>query len=88
MNQCDFLKAMGLGAASPALSRPLTVAMREGDWKILADKKMTKFELYNLRNDISEKHNIAERQPKRLAAMKKTIAKLHAEIEAEEPRWR
>ncbi|HUS73537.1 MAG TPA: sulfatase-like hydrolase/transferase [Sedimentisphaerales bacterium] len=70
-----------------ALSRPLTVAMREGDWKILADNKMTKFELYNLRKDMTEEHNLATVEPERLAAMKKTLMKLHAEIEAEGPKW-
>ena len=71
-----------------ALSRPLTVAMREGDWKILADNKMTKFELYNLRKDMAEEHNLADSEPGRLAAMKKTLVKLHAEIEAEGPKWK
>ena len=71
-----------------ALSRPFTVAMRQGDWKILADNKMTKFELYNLRNDIAEKHNLAASKPRRLSAMKKTLAKLHAEIDAEGPKWK
>jgi arylsulfatase A len=71
-----------------ALSRPFTVGMRQGNWKILANKEMTKFELYNLGQDIAEKHNLAKEQPKRLAAMKKTLAALHAEIEAEGPEWR
>ena len=71
-----------------ALSRPFTVAMRQGDWKILADNKMTKFELYNLRDDIAEKHNLAGSQPKRLAAMKQTLIELHAEIDAEGPKWK
>ena len=70
-----------------ALSRPFTVAMRQGDWKIIADNKMTKFELYNLREDMAEKHNLAESRPRRLEAMKKTFAKLHAEIDAEGPEW-
>jgi len=70
-----------------ALSRPLTVAMREGDWRILADNKMTKFELYNLHDDIPEKHNLVASKPKRLSAMKKKLVKLHAEIEAEGPKW-
>jgi arylsulfatase A len=70
-----------------ALGKPFTVAMRQGDWKILANNEMTKFELYNLREDIAEEHDLAERQPKRLAAMKKALAKLHAEIEAEGPKW-
>jgi arylsulfatase A len=71
-----------------ALSRPMTAAMREGNWKILADNKMTKFELYNLRKDIAEEHNLADSEPSRLAAMKKKLVKLHAEIEAEGPKWK
>ena len=70
-----------------ALSKPFTVAMRQGEWKILADNEMTKFELYNLRKDLAEQHNLAESQPERLEAMKKTLAKLHAEIDAEGPVW-
>jgi arylsulfatase A len=70
-----------------ALSKPFIVAMRQGDWKILADKEMTRFELYNLREDMAEKHNLADKQPRRLAAMKKTLAKLHAEVDAEGPEW-
>lgn len=66
-----------------ALSKPFTVAMRQGDWKILADNEMTQFELYNLPEDIAEQHNLAESQPQRLEAMKETLAKLHAEIDAE-----
>jgi len=70
-----------------ALSKPFTVAMRQGEWKILADNAMTMFELYNVRTDIAEEHNLAGSQTKRLEAMKKTLAKLHAEIDAEGPRW-
>ena len=70
-----------------ALSKPFTIAMRQGDFKILADNEITKFELYNLREDLAEQHNLAESQPDRLEAMKKTLAKLHAEIDAEGPVW-
>jgi arylsulfatase A len=70
-----------------ALSKPLTVAMRQGDWKILADNAMTQFELYNVRQDIGERHNLAETEPQRLERMRKTLAKLHAEIDAEGPEW-
>jgi len=70
-----------------SLSKPLTVAMREGNWKILADNKMTKFELYNVRKDIAEEHNLATSEPGRLEVMKKKLVKLHAEIEAEGPKW-
>ena len=70
-----------------ALSKPFTVAMREGNWKILADNKMTKFELYNLRRDIAEKQNLAESETRHLEAMKKVLARLHAEIDAEGTKW-
>jgi arylsulfatase A len=71
-----------------ALSKPFTVAMRQGDWKIVADNEMTKFELYNICKDIAEKHNLADSQTQRLKAMKKTLARLHAEIDAEGPKWK
>jgi arylsulfatase A len=73
-----------------ALSKPFQVAMRVGDWKILADKAMTKFELYNLRTDISEKQNLAKSEPKclELELMKNILTKLHAEIDAEGPKWK
>lgn len=34
---------------------PLKTAMRIGDWKILADERLTQFELYELKNDPQEK---------------------------------
>ncbi len=61
--------------------------MRQGDWKILADNAMTMFELYNMRTDIAEEHNLAANQPQRLEAMKKTLVKLHSEIDTEGPVW-
>lgn len=71
-----------------ALSRPFTVAMRDGDWKILADGEMTKFELYNIRFDIGETHNLASRHPNLLKKMKEKLIELHADIDAEGPRWK
>ena len=70
-----------------ALSKPFTVALRQGDWKILANTALTQFELYNLRKDIAEKHNLAQSEPQQLERMKEALAKLHAEIDAEGPTW-
>ncbi len=70
-----------------ALSPPYTVAMRQGDWKILADNNLTQFELYNLREDRAEKNNLVGSETGRLEAMKQTLAKLHHEIDAEGPQW-
>ena len=63
------------------------MAMRQGDWKILADAELKTFELYDIKRDISEKHNLAEKNPDRLKALAGTLRKIHAEVKAEGPRW-
>jgi len=85
------------------------VAMRIGDWKllahldlpefprradILADEQkalktapLIKFELYNLRDDIGEKNNLAEQQPERLQQMAAELGKKYREVQNESPTW-
>lgn len=85
------------------------VAMRVGDWKLLAhlaqadpakrnhitaaDQRALKtaelavFELYNLRNDIGEQHDLAEQQPQRVAAMVAQMKSLYHEVRDECPVW-
>ena len=85
------------------------VAMRVGDWKILAmmdqpqmkptagiteerqkwikTAKLTTFELYNLREDIGETTDLAEKEPQRLAAMSARLRKLYREVCEESPVW-
>jgi arylsulfatase A len=65
----------------------LHVALRDGDWKILASADLTRFELYNLRDDPKETTDLAAKEPDRFEQMKKKLAKLNAEIEAEGPDW-
>ncbi len=66
---------------------PLKTAMRIGDWKILADEQLTRFELYNLQNDPQEKTNLRATQPAKFEEMKTALVKLNTEIEAEGPDW-
>lgn len=66
---------------------PLKTAMRIGDWKILADEGLNKFELYNLRRDRAEKTELSAQEPAKLAEMTAALRKLNAEIEAEGPDW-
>ena len=66
---------------------PLKTAMRIGDWKILADEGLTRFELYNLRRDRAEKTELSAQEPAKLAEMTAALRKLNAEIEAEGPAW-
>jgi len=65
----------------------LKTAMRIGDWKILADEALTKFELYDVQHDWQEKNELSGREPAKLAEMKAALVKLNAEIEAEGPDW-
>ncbi|MCX7427650.1 MAG: hypothetical protein NTW96_18730 [Planctomycetia bacterium] len=62
-------------------------ALRDGDWKLLADEKLAKFELYNLKDDVFEKHDLAAAKPERVKTMSDTLARLHAEIKSEGPTW-
>ncbi len=65
----------------------LKIAMRQGDYTILANNALTKFELYNLKTDVKQTVNLAEKEPERFEAMKKTLLQLNAEIEKEGPDW-
>lgn len=62
-------------------------AMREGDWKIVANEPLTRFELYHLGRDPHEQNNLIDREPEKFAEMRETLQKLNAEIEAEGPDW-
>lgn len=66
---------------------PMKTAMRIGNWKIVADEPLTKFELYDLKNDPEEKSELSAAQPAKLAEMKISLVKLNTEIEAEGPDW-
>ncbi len=45
-------------------------AIREGDWKLVWDKGVKTWELYNLGQDRCEIEDLAEREPSRVASMK------------------
>ena len=52
-------------------------AVRAGDWKLIEWYEDGKLELYNLKQDLSEQHDLADQHPER-------VRQLHAELEA----WR
>ena len=51
--------------------------MREGDWKLQVTEQPKKDWLYDLANDPTEKNNLAEREPQRVAAMKAKIVEFN-----------
>ncbi len=59
-------------------------ALRDGDWKLLADEGLTRLQLYNLRRDRHELIDFAAKEPEVLAAM---VGKLrgHAESVRRDP---
>lgn len=65
----------------------LHVAMREGDWKLLASQDFQHLELYNLRHDPAETDDLKEREAARFAAMRQQLETLHRQIEQEGPDW-
>lgn len=88
-----ILRGESLDRATPlywqydrAISKP-RVAIRDGDWKLLADADLDEFELYNLRADPIERDEASEREPARANAMADTLRAMHAEVLAEGPTW-
>ncbi len=65
----------------------LHMALREGDWKILASLDFTHIELYNLKTDPRETTDLKDKEPERTAAMRKRLESLNSEIEREGPDW-
>lgn len=63
------------------------VAVRVGDWKILGNDDLTKFELYNLAADEREQNELSEKEPARFEELKKTLLAMDAEVKAEGPDW-
>lgn len=63
------------------------VAMRVDDWKILADEKLSQFELYNLKDDLKETTDLKDKEPQRFAALKEQLIGHNASVEAEGPDW-
>lgn len=61
------------------------VALRIGDWKLVGDETLTKFQLYNLRNDWKEQHDLAATMPEKTEELKKQLLEVWAAIEKEGP---
>jgi arylsulfatase A len=68
-------------------SEPMKIALRDGDWKLLADEELTQFELYNVQHDRTESRPLGEKHPEKLRELQQRLRTLNAEIEAEGPAW-
>lgn len=57
-------------------------AIRVGEWKLLEYYESSQTELYNLKNDLSEKRNFAAVMPRRTAKLKKQLRDWLKEVDA------
>jgi arylsulfatase A len=65
----------------------LHMALRDGDWKILAAQDFYHFELYNLKADPHETTDLQKTEPERFDTLRRKLLQLNAEIEQEGPDW-
>ena len=63
------------------------VSQTAEDVKWFKTAELTTFELYNLRRDVGETTDLAEREPQRVAEMSARLRKLYYEIREESPVW-
>jgi arylsulfatase A-like enzyme len=60
-------------------------SVRAGDWKLIEFYEDGRLELYNLREDVSEAHNLAAEQPQRTARLAGMLAAWRESVEAKIP---
>ncbi|MBR4533751.1 MAG: sulfatase [Bacteroidaceae bacterium] len=63
----------------------LNCAIREGDWKLIYSYKTGQKELYNIRHDIGEEHNLAAEQPKLVRRLSRHLGKRLRAMNAQRP---
>ncbi len=61
------------------------VALRIGDWKLVGDETLTKFQLYEIQKDWREEHDLAASMPERTEEMKRRLFEVWKDIESEGP---
>ena len=61
------------------------VALRVGDWKLVGNDELTKFQLYEIQKDFKEKNDLADEMPEKTEAMKEQLFNLWKDIESEGP---
>ncbi len=66
-------------------SRP-SGAVRAGDYKLIEWFEDNSIELYNLKNDLSEKHNLAKKMPQRAAELRKMLHRWRKSVNAGMPK--
>ena len=66
---------------------PTGGTLKPGIVPLLKKSRLIGFELYNIKNDISEKHDLAESEPEILQRMSEQAQAFYAEVIDEGPYW-
>lgn len=66
---------------------PSSHALSREQMRWLKETPLTRFELFNLREDIGQQENVAEQHPQKFEQMKEEMIKLHREVVDEGPMW-
>jgi arylsulfatase A len=62
-------------------------ALRIGDWKLVGSDDLTRFELYNLREDEKESADLSAKYPEKFKELKQALIAQDKEVLAEGPDW-
>jgi arylsulfatase A-like enzyme len=60
-------------------------AIRKGDWKLIEFLEDGKVELYNLKNDLGEQHNLADSMPEKVKQLRDRLHAWRQEVGAQMP---
>lgn len=64
------------------------VALRVGDWKLVGDETLTKFQLFEIQKDWKEEHDLATTMPEKTEEMKQQLFAVWKQIQTEGPnKW-
>jgi arylsulfatase A len=66
---------------------PPGAGVHRGDCEAIKRARLTKFELYNLQDDLGQKTDLAEREPARLAELSAMLVKTYNAVRDEGPVW-
>lgn len=70
-----------------ALQKSHNVAIRVGDWKIIANDDLSKFELYNLKDDWQETTDVSKQHPQIFEQLKAKLIATDKHVLEEGPDW-
>ncbi|NQT16139.1 MAG: sulfatase, partial [Planctomycetes bacterium] len=74
-----------IGAKHPGAARPMSV-VRSGDFKLLEFLEDNRVELYNLRKDLGEQHDLADTMPEQAAKLRRLLANWRTAAGVQMPR--